>query len=120
MCEDDDNYGTPNYANNCPQPNADQVDADNDRVYDPVDNCPKVSNPDQMDWDSDGLGDECDNCPDHANKDQRDVDRDGIGDVCDDKESRLLENKTVVWGFIGLAIVVIGYLAFSMIRHPPE
>ena len=45
---------------------------------------------------------------------------DGIGDVCDGEESRLLENKMVVWGFIGLAIVVIGFLAFSVIRNPPE
>ena len=130
---DTDNDGVGDVCDNCPitknidQQDTDQdgigdvcEDADNDRVFDPVDNCPKVPNPEQMDWDRDGLGDECDNCPDHANKDQRDVDRDGIGDVCDDKESRLLENKTVVWGFIGLAIIVIGYLAFSMIRHPPE
>jgi hypothetical protein len=96
------------------------ADADNDGVFDPVDNCPEVPNPDQLDWDKDTLGDECDNCPDHANRDQADVDRDGIGDVCDGEESRMLENKTVVWGFIGLAIVVIGYLAFSMMRHPPE
>jgi hypothetical protein len=95
-------------------------DADADGVFNPVDNCPEVSNPDQMDWDRDGFGDECDNCPDHANRDQRDVDRDGIGDVCDGEESRLLENKMVVWGFIGLAIVVIGFLAFSVIRNPPE
>ena len=95
-------------------------DADADGVFNPVDNCPKVPNPDQMDWDRDGFGDECDNCPDHANRDQRDVDRDGIGDVCDGEESRLLENKMVVWGFIGLAIVVIGFLAFSVIRNPPE
>jgi hypothetical protein len=94
-------------------------DANNDSVFDPVDNCPKAANPDQVDWDKDNLGDECDNCPNNSNKDQHDVDRDRIGDVCDEEESRLLENKTVVWGFIGLAIIVIVYLAFSMIRHPP-
>lgn len=95
-------------------------DADNDGIFDPVDNCPKTPNPDQIDWDKDTLGDECDNCPDNANKGQQDSDRDGIGDACDSSESRLFENKMVVWGFIGLAIVVIGYLAFSITRHPPK
>ncbi|RME53858.1 hypothetical protein D6783_00610 [Candidatus Woesearchaeota archaeon] len=94
-------------------------DADGDGVFDVVDNCPKESNSDQLDWDGDGLGDACDNCPEHPNRDQSDVDRDGIGDRCDSEESRVLENPFVVWGFIGLAIVVVAYLVFSLYREPP-
>ena len=38
------------------------MDADNDGVYNSMDNCPYVYNPDQEDSDSDGIGDACDNC----------------------------------------------------------
>jgi hypothetical protein len=68
-------------------------DADNDGVFDPVDNCPYQSNPEQTDTDHDGLGDVCDNCRSIANADQADRDGDcpappyasnpSCGDVCD-------------------------------------
>ncbi len=38
------------------------IDADNDGIYNGIDNCPDVYNPDQEDSDSDGIGDACDNC----------------------------------------------------------
>jgi cysteine-rich repeat protein len=41
-------------------------DTDSDGIYDPVDNCPDVSNEDQTDTDEDGIGDECD-APDCGN-----------------------------------------------------
>ncbi len=39
------------------------TDPDNDRIFDPADNCPDVYNPDQRDSDGDGIGDACDETP---------------------------------------------------------
>lgn len=78
----------------CPYSSTD--DADDDGIYDSVDNCPLIANWNQADNDEDGRGDVCDedddndtvldendNCPYHANTDQLDTDGDGTGDVCD-------------------------------------
>jgi hypothetical protein len=71
-------------------------DADNDTIYDNVDNCPNTPNQDQANNDGDAQGDACDpdddndgvldvddNCQFDANADQSDLDFDGIGDACD-------------------------------------
>jgi hypothetical protein len=58
-------------------------DSDGDKVLDPVDNCPSVSNPDQYDHDGDGVGDDCDTCVYTADPGQEDADGDRIGDACD-------------------------------------
>tara|TARA_R110000737_G_scaffold22022_2_gene40631 strand:+ start:12198 stop:13418 length:1221 start_codon:yes stop_codon:yes gene_type:complete len=71
-------------------------DADDDGVFDDLDNCPNLENPLQSDNDSDGSGDVCDldddndfvndtsdNCPLEANTTQDDSDYDGLGDACD-------------------------------------
>ena len=88
-------------------------DADNDQVFDGVDNCTAAtgstfgtnSNTDQADADGDGVGDACDanpnnaaafddadldgvltsadNCPSTPNADQANNDGDALGDVCD-------------------------------------
>ncbi|MBR9693337.1 hypothetical protein GOV07_05450 [Candidatus Woesearchaeota archaeon] len=92
---------------------------DGDGIADTLDNCPTVANADQVDWDKDGLGDACDNCPEHKNANQRDIDGDGLGDVCDGEESRLLEQKWVVWPVIILAVIILGFFAFRMYQQPP-
>jgi len=58
-------------------------DSDHDGVFDPLDNCPGVSNPLQEDGDGDGVGDACDHCRAAADPQQQDRDGDGIGDACD-------------------------------------
>ncbi len=93
-------------------------DDDQDDVRNDADNCRLVANADQVDWDSDGLGDACDNCPEHKNPNQRDVDSDGLGDACDETESRLLEQKWIVWSIIILAILVLGFFAYRMYQTP--
>ena len=58
-------------------------DSDGDSIFDPVDNCPMVSNFFQQDQDKDGVGDACDNCPSVPNQNQKDSNNNGIGDACD-------------------------------------
>jgi hypothetical protein len=59
------------------------LDADDDGILDPADNCPLVANPDQADADADGDGDACDNCPTTSNPDQANNDADPDGNACD-------------------------------------
>ncbi len=42
------------------------IDADNDGIYNGMDNCPDNYNPSQEDTDGDGIGDACDNCNNDA------------------------------------------------------
>jgi hypothetical protein len=42
------------------------IDADNDGIYNGIDNCPDNYNPNQEDTDGDGIGDACDNCNNDA------------------------------------------------------
>lgn len=60
-----------------------EADADDDGIYNSMDNCPTVSNPGQDDGDEDGVGDACDNCASTYNPVQGDADEDGAGDLCD-------------------------------------
>lgn len=91
-------------------------DEDSDGVVTPADNCPLISNTDQIDWDKDGVGDACDNCKEVQNQNQHDSDRDGVGDACDDTESRILEQPLIIWSILIIAILIIGYLAFSAMK----
>lgn len=53
------------------------------RSIDAIDNCQAVANADQADADQDRVGDACDNCPNRWNRDQADGDDDDVGDRCD-------------------------------------
>jgi hypothetical protein len=70
--EDGDGSGT---AGDAPCPNGETLLCD--------DNCPFDPNATQLDSDEDGVGDVCDNCPDTPNPDQADGDGDGQGDACE-------------------------------------
>ena len=80
-----------------PESNENNIDTDNDGIYDSNDNCPLVENSDQLDSNNDGIGDVCsddtdldgildllDNCPLTSNSNQEDENNDGIGDACSD------------------------------------
>lgn len=75
-CDDTDNDGVMDYADNCKTvSNSSQnatacTDTDYDSFEDPIDNCIKDYNPNQTNSDSDKYGDACDNCPFVANDDQ--------------------------------------------------
>ncbi len=88
------------------------IDADDDGVANPVDNCPFLANAAQADGDADFLGDACDaiddldvdgdtvdnatdNCPFVANLDQADADADGLGDACDGSDGLDADGDTV-------------------------
>jgi hypothetical protein len=58
-------------------------DTDSDSYFDPIDNCPALSNATQSDGDGDLAGDACDNCAAVSNADQADTDGDADGNVCD-------------------------------------
>jgi hypothetical protein len=104
-------------------------DFDGDGISNEIDNCPYLFNPDQKDINFNGIGDACedddgdgipnalDNCPDVYNPNQKDSDGDGIGDVCDDKDNRFLEQNTFIAYFLGaLAILIFGFLAYSIVK----
>jgi hypothetical protein len=79
---DFDSDGVINFTDNCPMvPNADQLNADGDRLGDACD-CPADPLPSNPDTDQDGYSDICDTCPAWPNPDQADIDSDGIGDAC--------------------------------------
>ncbi|MES2154381.1 MAG: thrombospondin type 3 repeat-containing protein [bacterium] len=105
---DTDGDGVPDAIDLCPAQADDQadsdgdgigdacdVDADNDGIINPRDNCATVPNPGQANLDGDEEGDACDadidgdgvpdaadNCPSLTNKDQADLNADGAGDAC--------------------------------------
>jgi hypothetical protein len=110
---DKDGDGVGDSKDNCPaEPNAPQLDTDNDGkgdkcdndddgdgVSDTNDNCRLSGNAPQTNTDGDGKGDACDpdddndkvddekdNCPKDANGGQVDTDKDGKGDACDNDD----------------------------------
>ena len=113
-------------------------DTDKDGLINPKDNCPNVNNPDQKDQNNNGIGDACedfdndgvlnfeDNClyvynpKEYIGNDyrQKDADNDGIGDACDDKDSRLTENKSLIWGVLLGVILIVGVLAWRLSKKP--
>jgi hypothetical protein len=84
-----------------------ELDTDDDGVFDIVDNCDDIVNAFQEDLDDDGVGDVCDecpagsnhnddgdtlldgcdNCPQLANDDQANDDGDDLGDACDPSDA---------------------------------
>ena len=106
---DNDDDGTPDKSDNCPQiynPSQDDTDGngtgdacdrddDGDGTPDKADNCPVIANKGQTDKNNNGKGDACDdvdgdfdvghedNCPYTSNALQTDTDGDGKGDECD-------------------------------------
>jgi len=110
-----------------------QADGDHDGIANVNDNCPAEANADQADANNDGVGDACedddsdhianslDNCRYKSNYQQEDTDRDGLGDACDEVDSRWTEqNQWIVWLTIGLVVIVIGFLAFRVVRKVNE
>ncbi len=113
-------------------------DSDDDGIINPRDNCPSAANPKQEDQNNNGIGDACedfdndgvinseDNCQYNSNPKQyigneykqSDKDGDGKGDECDKKDSRITENKGLIWGVIIFTILVVGFLAFRLSRKP--
>jgi len=62
------------------------LDPDQDFIFNWNDNCPDHYNPNQEDNDNDGIGNACDNCPLIANVDQADTNDNFIGDSCENAE----------------------------------
>ncbi|HLG24679.1 MAG TPA: thrombospondin type 3 repeat-containing protein [Candidatus Nanoarchaeia archaeon] len=113
-------------------------DSDGDGIINPKDNCNDVKNPNQDDQNNNGIGDACedfdndgvlnfeDNCLYDTNPrtyigneyKQTDADSDGTGDACDKKDSRITENKPVIWAVILVIIAVVGFLAFRLSKKP--
>ncbi len=111
-------------------------DYDKDGIINPRDNCPNTANPKQEDQNNNGIGDACedydndgvlnfeDNCPYDYNPKQYignenrqpDKDNDGKGDACDDLDSRITENKGLIWGVILGVIIIVGFLAWNLSR----
>ncbi len=79
---DTDGDGVPDIIDNCQNtPNAEQIDANNNRIGDKCENFID-------DRDDDGIGDLQDNCPDVPNPGQQDDDQNAIGNVCDPNFSK--------------------------------
>jgi hypothetical protein len=106
-----------------------KADSDQDGIIDSLDNCPDVANADQADADNNKIGDACedfdrdgvinakDNCPNIANKLQRDVDGDGVGDKCDNAESRFMEKYPwIPYLTLTIVFVIIITLLFMTLR----
>ena len=44
--------------------------------------------------------------------------KDGKGNACDDKDSRLTENKGLIWGVLLGTILIVGFLAWRLSKKP--